>query len=408
MCLKDGLIDIALQCVPEVVEGKLMQLNALDRFTLKNKSLLPIVQGGMGVGVSAHRLAGSVAALGAVGTIASVDLRRHHPDLMADSGRDAARIDAANLVALDREIGLARALAQGRGLLAVNVMRAVGQYPALVRQACASGAEALVVGAGLPLDLPELTAGYPDVALVPVLSDLRGIATLLKKWMRRQRLPDAIVIENPRYAAGHLGAPDLAAIGDARYGYAVVLEGVQALLRELGIERERIPLIAAGGVHTPAQLRAMLALGASAVQLGTPFAVSTEGDASEGFKRVLLDAGPDDTVTFMSTAGLPARAVRTPWLMRYLDKEARLRAKAKAKPCTVGFDCLQQCGWRDGDARAGQFCIDTQLAFALQGDRQRGLFFRGSEPLPFGTAMRPVRELIDFMLGGARPAPQPC
>jgi nitronate monooxygenase len=404
MYLKDFMWDSALQCDLKFSEGKLMLSNTAPRFTLKNKSLLPIVQGGMGVGVSAHRLAGSVAALGAMGTIASVDLRRHHPDLMADTGRDRARIDAANLRALDREIGLAHQLAQGRGMIAVNVMRAVSDYPALVRQACASGAEALVVGAGLPLDLPELTAGYPDVALVPVLSDVRGIATLLKKWMRRQRLPDAIVIENPRYAAGHLGASDLAGVSDARFDFAVVLEGVQALLRELGIERERIALIVAGGVHAPAQVASMLALGASAVQLGTPFAVSVEGDASEAFKRVLLDAGPADTVVFMSAAGLPARAVRTPWLMRYLDKEQRLQGKARAKPCTVGFDCLQQCGWRDGNARAGQFCIDTQLAFALQGDRQRGLFFRGSEALPFGAAMRPVRELIDYMLNGVAPA----
>ncbi|WP_332877465.1 NAD(P)H-dependent flavin oxidoreductase [Massilia sp. S19_KUP03_FR1] len=376
----------------------------LQRFTLKDKLLLPIVQGGMGVGVSAHRLAGSVAALGAMGTIASVDLRRHHPDLMASAGRDGARIDAANLLALDREIVMARQIAQGRGMVAVNVMRAVTQYPALVRQACASGADALVVGAGLPLDLPDLTRDHPDVALIPVLSDVRGIATLLKKWMRRQRLPDAIVIENPRYAAGHLGAPDAAGVDDPRFGFAVVLEGVHALLRELGIDAERIPLIVAGGVHAPGQVRTLLDLGASAVQLGTPFAVTTEGDACDGFKRVLLDAQPADTVVFMSAAGLPARAVRTPWLMRYLDKEPRLQQKAKAKPCTVGFDCLQQCGWRDGNARAGQFCIDTQLAFALQGDRQRGLFFRGSEPLPFGAALRTVRELIDYMLNGVAPA----
>ncbi len=381
-----------------------MQLNMLQRFTLKDKLLLPIVQGGMGVGVSAHRLAGSVAALGAMGTIASVDLRRHHPDLMASAGRDGARIDAANLLALDREIVMARQIAQGRGMVAVNVMRAVTQYPALVRQACASGADALVVGAGLPLDLPDLTRDHPDVALIPVLSDVRGIATLLKKWMRRQRLPDAIVIENPRYAAGHLGAPDAAGVDDPRFGFAVVLEGVHALLRELGIDAERIPLIVAGGVHAPGQVRTLLDLGASAVQLGTPFAVTTEGDACDGFKRVLLDAQPADTVVFMSAAGLPARAVRTPWLMRYLDKEPRLQQKAKAKPCTVGFDCLQQCGWRDGNARAGQFCIDTQLAFALQGDRQRGLFFRGSEPLPFGAALRTVRELIDYMLNGVAPA----
>ena len=104
----------------------------------------------------------------------------------------------------------------------------------------------------------------------------------------------------------------------------------------------------------------------------------------------------------MSVAGLPARAVRTPWLANYLDKEAKLKSKAKVQDCTVGFDCLAQCGLRDGNAKAGQFCIDTRLGFALEGDVKRGLFFRGSEPLPMGDAIRPVRELMNYLLNGVR------
>ncbi|MBS0308774.1 MAG: nitronate monooxygenase [Proteobacteria bacterium] len=380
-----------------------MQLKSL---VIKGKKLLPIVQGGMGVGVSAHRLAGNVAALGAVGTISSVDLRRHHPDLMAQTGksRDKEAINAVNLVALDREINAAKEIAQGKGMIAVNVMRAVAEYAAYVRQACASGADAVVVGAGLPLDLPELTAEHPHVALIPILSDVRGIALVLKKWMRRQRLPDAIVIENPKFAAGHLGAARIEDVGDPHFAFPAVLDGTFALFKQLDIEKENIPLIVAGGIHTHEQVKDLFGLGASAVQLGTPFAVSEEGDAHPEFKKVLTEAKPEDTVTFMSVAGLPARAVRTPWLMRYLEKEEKLQQKAKPKPCTVGFDCLHQCGLRDGIAKAGQFCIDTQLAFALEGDVKRGLFFRGSEPLPLGNAIRPVRELIDYMLYGLRPA----
>lgn len=372
---------------------------------LKDKSLLPIVQGGMGVGISAHRLAGNVAALGALGTISSVDLRRHHADLMAQTNksRDKELINAVNLIALDREIRAARDIAAGRGMIAVNVMRAVAEYAAYVRQACESGADAVVVGAGLPLDLPELTANYPDVALIPILSDARGIALVLKKWMRKNRLPDAIVIENPRYAAGHLGAAQPENVNDAHYAFPAVLEASFELFRQLGIERERIPLIVAGGIHSHEQIRELFALGASAVQLGTPFAVTQEGDAHPNFKKVLAEARPEDIVTFMSVAGLPARAVRTPWLANYLDKEPKLQAKAMPKQCTVGFDCLQQCGLRDGIGKAGQFCIDTQLAFALNGDIKRGLFFRGSEILPFGSAIRPVRELVEYLLTGSRP-----
>lgn len=383
-----------------------MQQTVFPLLKVRKKFALPIVQGGMGVGVSAHRLAGSVANIGAVGTISAVDLRRHHPDLMAQTkkSRDKELFNAVNLIALDREIRAARELSSGRGIIAVNIMRAVAEYAAYVRQTCESGADAVVVGAGLPLDLPELTVDFPDVALIPILSDVRGISLLLKKWMRKNRLPDAIVIENPRYAAGHLGAARAEDVNEPHFAFPAVLEGTFELFKQLGIERENIPLITAGGINNHEQLRTYFEMGASAVQLGTAFAVTQEGDAHINFKKVLAEAKPEDIVTFMSVAGLPARGVRTPWLDRYLAKEAKLQKQAKPKECTVGFDCLHQCGLRDGIAKSGQFCIDTQLGFALTGDVNRGLFFRGSEPLPFGSEIRPVRELVDYLLTGIDPA----
>jgi nitronate monooxygenase len=380
---------------------------ALPGWKLRGRALLPIVQGGMGVGVSAHRLAGSVARLGAMGTISSVELRQHHPDLLArdGGGRDKHLIDATNLVALDREIRAALQLADGRGAIAVNVMKAVRQHPAYVRQSCESGAHAIVMGAGLPLDLPEMTADFPGVALVPILSEARAVAVVLRKWMRKQRLPDAIVIEHPRYAGGHLGATRLSEVRDPRFDFAPVIEAVLALFRELGVERERIPIIAAGGIHSHEQVRELLALGASAVQLGTPFAVCAEGDAHPEFKRVLAEAKREDLVEFMSVAGLPARAVATPWLKRYLSREQALQSHAKADPrrCVPGADCLTVCGLRDGISSAGQFCIATRLAHAVHGDVKKGLFFRGAEPLPFGSAIRPAAELVEYLLTGRVP-----
>jgi nitronate monooxygenase len=379
----------------------------LPKLVVRGRALLPIVQGGMGVGVSAHRLAGAVARAGAVGTLSSVDLRRHHPDLMERTRkhRDKALIDAANREALGREVRSALALAEGNGLVAVNVMRAVSEYASYIETACAAGAQGIVVGAGLPLDLPDLAAAYPDVALIPILSDARGIAVVLKKWMRKRRLPDAIVIEHPRYAGGHLGAAKIEDLEDGRFDFPRVLEETFAAFRELGIERAQVPLIPAGGIHTPAQVRELFALGASAVQVGTPFAVTEEGDAHPNFKRVLAEAKPEDIVTFMSVAGLPARAVRTPWLERYLEKLPVLQRRAKERTaCTLAFDCLETCGLRDGIGRFGQFCIDHHLAAALAGDVERGLFFRGAAPLPFGDAIRPVQELIEFLLNGREPA----
>jgi nitronate monooxygenase len=380
----------------------------LPSWTLRGRSLLPVVQGGMGVGVSAHRLAGSVAALGAVGTISSVDLRQHHPDLleMGRGSRDKELLDGHNRIALDREIRAALVLAGGRGAIAVNVMKAVDAHAQYVRQSCESGAHAIVMGAGLPLDLPDMTADFPDVALIPILSEARGVSIVLRKWMRKHRLPDAIVIEHPGFAGGHLGATQLADVRDPRFDLEPVIEAILKVYDDLGIARESIPVIAAGGVHTHERVRELLAAGFSAVQLGTPFAVTAEGDAHPQFKRVLAEARPEDIVTFMSVAGLPARAVATPWLRHYLDREKALRSHAKADPrrCVPGLGCLTVCGLRDGLAAAGQFCIATRLGDALRGDVKKGLFFRGSEPLPFGTAIRPVAELLDYLLTGAVPA----
>jgi nitronate monooxygenase len=225
--------------------------------------------------------------------------------------------------------------------------------------------------------------------------------------MRKHRLPDAIVIEHPGFAGGHLGATQIAEVRDPRFDLEPVIEAIFKVYAELGLARDAIPLVAAGGIHTHERVRQLLAAGFAAVQLGTPFAVAVEGDAHPEFKRVLAEAKEKDIVTFMSVAGLPARAVATPWLKHYLQREKALQSHAKADPrrCVPGLGCLTVCGLRDGLAAAGQFCIATRLGDALRGDLKKGLFFRGSEPLPFGTAIRPVADLLDYLVTGAPPAP---
>jgi nitronate monooxygenase len=391
--------------------------SGLRPFEIAGRKLLPIVQGGMGVGVSAHRLAGAVAALGGVGTLSSVDLRRHHPDLMARTeglsaraGCDAdtkTRIDDANLEALEREVKAARAAAGGLGLIAMNVMRAVSDYAAQIRRSLEAGVDMVVVGAGLPLDLPDLAADHPDKLLVPILSDSRGVSLLVRKWERKKRLPDAIVIEHPRLAGGHLGAARIADLNDPRFDFERVLPESIDFLRQAGIERE-VPLIAAGGIRSCEDIARVQGLGAAAAQLGTPFAVTTEGDASEAFKRVLAEAREEDVIEFTSVAGLPARAVATPWLKAYLKLEPKLQAVAHVRArCTKAFDCLAQCGLRDGLKDWGQFCIDNQLAAALRGDLKKGLYFRGVGALPFGEQIRSARELVERLLTRGMPVPQP-
>ena len=362
----------------------------------------------MGVGVSAHRLAGAVASQNAVGTIASVDLRHHHPDLVekTEHCRDRELITQANLEALDREVRAALDLSQGRGLVAVSVMKAVRDHPALVRQACESGAHAIVMGAGLPMDLPEMTADHPKVSLIPILSEARGVAVVLKKWLKKGRMADAVVIEHPGHAGGHLGAAKLEDVHDERFDFKRVLAECHKLFQELQLGRDAPRLIVAGGVGSHEQVRHWLGHGADAVQVGTAFAVTQEGDAHENFKRVLIEADPDKLAEFTSVAGLPARAVATPWLTRYLKQEKTLQANARCdeRRCSQRMDCLTQCGMRDGISRFGQFCIDLKLAAAMRGEVGRGLFFRGASKLPFGNAMRSVRELMDYLLHGNLPA----
>ncbi|MBP6899067.1 MAG: nitronate monooxygenase [Burkholderiaceae bacterium] len=409
------------ESAPDAIPANLqpaLAASGLQALRLAGRQLLPIVQGGMGVGVSAHRLAGAVAAQGGVGTLSSVDLRRHHPDLMARTeglsaraGQDAdtkAQIDAANLEAVEREVKAARAAAGGLGLIAMNVMRAVSDYAAYVRRSLEAGVDMVVVGAGLPLDLPELAADHPKALLVPILSDARGIQLIVKKWERKKRLPDAIVIEHPRLAGGHLGAARIADLNDPRFDFERVIPEARAFFDKAGLD---IPLIAAGGIRSCEDIARIQALGGAGVQLGTPFAVTAECDASPGFKQVLAEARDEDMVEFTSVAGLPARAVATPWLKAYLKAEPALQAVAHAKArCTKAFDCLAQCGLRDGFKDWGQFCIDNQLAAALRGDLKKGLYFRGVGALPFGAQVRSVRELMERLLtrGMAVPAPLPA
>lgn len=372
---------------------------------IRGQHLIPIVQGGMGVGVSASKLASAVARENGVGTIASVDLRHLHPDLLEQSKLHPTeeKYDKLNRIALDREIKSALAQSLGKGMIAVNVMKAVKDHHALVQQSCESGAHAIVMGAGLPLDLPDMTADFPDVALLPILSESRGIGIVLKRWMKKNRLPDAIVIEHPAHAAGHLGAPTVAGVNDERFEFKRVLEETFELFKKLGLEQEKIPLIIAGGMANFQKITvALKQWGASAVQVGTAFAVTEEGDAHLNFKKMLAGAEGEQIVEFMSVAGLPARGVKNKFLDSYLKRESILQKNAKAdqRRCTQGINCLSVCGLRDGLDKVGQFCIDLKLAAAWRGETDKGLFFRGKDPLPFGHAIRSVKETIAYLLTG--------
>ena len=276
--------------------------SGLKSIQLAGRQLLPIVQGGMGIGASAHRLAGAVAAQGGVGTLNAVDLRRHHPDLMARTSGLSQRNGCD---------------ADGLGLIAMNIMRAVSEYAAYVKRSLEHGIDRVVVGAGPPLDLPDLAVDHAKALLVPMLSVSRGVALIVKKWERKRRLPVAIVIEHPRLAGGHLGVARIIDLSDPRFEFDRVIPESLAFLRQAGLDG-RVPLLAAGGIRSHDDIGRIQALGGAGVQLGTPLAVTTDGDASDDFKKVPAEARDEDMVEFSSVAGLPARAAATPWLRAYL------------------------------------------------------------------------------------------
>ena len=222
--------------------------------------------------------------------------------------------------------------------------------------------------------------------------------------MKKGRLPDAIVIEHPAHAGGHLGVTQIDDMHDPRFDFARVLDETAQVMASLGLARETIPLIVAGGINSHDTVRAAFDAGANGVQVGTPFAVTEEGDAHPHFKRVLADATPEDIVDFVSVTGLPARAVNAVARSLPAQRDAHPHQLGALKQrCPTALECLSVCGLRDGIEKFGHFCIDTRLAAAA--DVANGLFFRGREALPFGRAIRSVRDLLDLLLTGRATEP---
>lgn len=269
----------------------------------------------MGVGVSLGGLAGAVAACGGMGTISTADAGYQEPDFPTDPA-------GANLRALRREIGRAKELARGAGMVAVNAMVATRQFADAVRTAVAAGVDAVVCGAGLPLELPALTQG--KTAIAPIVSSPRAARLLLKTWDRKyQTTADFLVLEGSR-AGGHLG-----------FGEEALKEGTCPSLEDLlpGVLAETapyaekyghpIPVFPAGGIWSGADMARLTRLGAAGVQLATRFIATWECDASQGYKDVLLEAREEDLAIIHSPVGMPGRAVRTP-LIRRLEAGERL------------------------------------------------------------------------------------
>lgn len=349
----------------------------------KKKIRIPIIQGGMGIGVSRSGLAGAVAKSGGVGVIASVAL-----GLISPYFKKKSDYYEANKLALRDEIKKARDIA-GSGVIGVNCMVAINDYEDMVRVSVENGADMIISGAGLPTSLPGLTSGYPDVALVPIVSSAKAAQVIIKKWERNySRIPDAIIYEHPRYAGGHLGASS-EELEDPKYEFSRVIPDLVEAVRPFG----NIPIIAAGGIWDAKDIRKMMALGASGVQMASRFVCTYECDAAIQFKELYLSSSDEDLTILHSPVGLPGRAIKTAFL--------RSGKKARGKGCMA--NCLKVCAKRD---TGEDFCIALALKQAVEGDLKNGLFFAGTNA-PKSSKLVSVAELMKELAEGFLPAPIP-
>jgi nitronate monooxygenase len=317
---------------------------------------IPIVQGGMGVGISLSGLASAVAECGGVGVIASAGIGMNEPDFYTDYAE-------ANLRALRREIRQARAAT--RGILGLNIMVALSNYADLVRTAIEEKIDVIFSGAGLPLNLPEYRDPGTRTKLVPIVSSGRAAALLCKRWITRYDYPpDAVVVEGPR-AGGHLGFA-LEQITDPAFALEKlvpqVLEAVQPFAEATG---RPIPIIAAGGVYSGADIHRYMEMGAAGVQMATRFVTTHECDASEAFKQTYLDAKEEDIIIIKSPVGMPGRAIRNQFI------EAINRGEKQPYQCP--YHCIVTC-----DFERTPYCIALALINAQRGILHHGFPFAGA------------------------------
>ncbi len=339
----------------------------------------PIIQGGMGIGVSWDRLAGNVARSGCVGIVSAIGTGYRYPGLARTvAGRPDQPENLQSGEALRRILGDALRTAQGRGPVGVNILCAINEYERVVREAVEGGAQLIISGAGLPLALPDLV-GDRDIALVPIVSSARALKLICKTWDRKYgRRPDAVVLEGPE-SGGHQGF-SLEQCADPAYA-------LEALLPQVVAERDQwgeFPVIAAGGVWDRNDIDRLLAMGASGVQMGTRFIGTFECDADPAFKGVILKADQGDIALHGSPVGMPARGVMT-------QLHRRIQAGTAPKIRCIS-NCVVPCERGKGAVKVG-YCIADCLGDSHGGNLESGLFFTGSNGWRLNELI-PVRDLV--------------
>ncbi|WP_300701911.1 nitronate monooxygenase family protein [uncultured Campylobacter sp.] len=347
----------------------------------------PIFQGGMGLGISWDRLASAVSLNGGLGIISSVgtgyyenrshikkelNLKPYGSENFYSRAGLKALIDNARKVCGDNPLGC-------------NILCASNDYSRIARDACELGFNVIVSGAGIPTNLPEFTADFKDVALVPIVSSAKALKIICKRWQNRyNRLPDAVVVEGPK-SGGHQGFTYEQCL-DPNYQLEKIVPLVAQEVKNWG----DFPIIAAGGIWDKKDIENIISLGASGVQMGTRFIGTYECDASDDFKDILLSCKKEDIELIHSPVGYPARGIRTN-LLNLVDK--RMGPKIN---CIS--NCVTPCQ-RGKEATKVGYCIADRLYDAYSGKKDTGLFFSGANGYRLDKLIT-VKELMDKLVNG--------
>lgn len=335
---------------------------------------VPIVQGGMGVGISLSGLASAVANAGGVGVISSAGLGVIYREYSSD-------FNTASIYGLKEELRKAREKA--KGIIGVNIMVALTNFADMVRTAIEQKVDIIFAGAGLPLNLPSYLTEGAKTKLAPIVSSARALKVICRRWIGEYGyVPDAVVVEGPK-AGGHLGYSK-EQLNDKNYALEHIVPEVVTVAREIGAEHGReIPVIAGGGIYTGEDILKMMVLGADGVQMGTRFVTTEECDASQEFKQCYIDARAEDIEIIQSPVGMPGRAINN----SFLDKVKEGLTKPKACP----FNCIKTC-----DVTHSPYCIMLALYNAFRGRLDKGYAFCGANAWRSNKIVS-VQELIDSL-----------
>ncbi len=340
-----------------------------------NKTMdIPIVQGGMGIGISLGELAGAVAREGGMGTISILNIGYGEDDFV-DNDLEA------NIRAFHKELAKAREISEGKGIIAVNMMSVITDYDELEEVVLNSDADALVVGAGLALNLPKNNVN--NKLLAPIVSSKRALELIVRSWVRRyDTMPDFVIVEGPA-AGGHLGFSREELENYKPGDFDKEVEEIAEYLKSLEAEHGKVPFFVAGGVLTGEDLRKYQAMGAAGIQMGTRFLASEESGASPEMKEMIVNASADDLIIIDSPAGIPGRAINNEFLKR-VERE-----RVIPKKCYL---CLKSCR-----PATTPFCINEALINSAIGKVDEGLVFCGSR-VDEMKDIKSVKEIIQEVL----------